>query len=84
LITFDVNTALFDLESSLVPMVGQVLPPEEDSAGFVRLWHQIQKDYMLISNSLGQRRVPFHAITRRALDYALSEAGVDLLTAQGA
>jgi 2-haloacid dehalogenase len=78
LITFDVYTALFDLEGSLIPLVGQVLPPSADSRGFVRLWRKMQVEYMLISNSLGQGRVPFRMITRRALDDTLSHAQVDV------
>jgi 2-haloacid dehalogenase len=78
LITFDVYTALFDIEGSLIPLVGQVLPLSVDSRGFVRLWRKTQVESMLISNSLGQGRVPMRTITRRALDDALSHAQVDV------
>ena len=76
LITFDVYTALFDIEGSLVPLVRQVFDPFADSLGFVRLWRRTQLEYALVSNSLGGDRVPFHLITRRALEYALSQLQV--------
>jgi 2-haloacid dehalogenase len=78
LITFDVYTALFDIEGSLVPLVGQVLDPQADSLSFVRLWRKMQLEYALISNSLGKERVPFQTITRRALGYTLSQVGADV------
>ena len=78
LITFDVYTALFDIESSLVPVMQQLLKEKLDAVELVRLWRQKQLEYALISNSLQHGRVPFAVITRRALDYALSRAQLDL------
>lgn len=78
LITFDVYTALFDIEGSLVPLVGQVLDPHSDSLGFVRLWRKTQLEYALISNSLGEKRVSFETITRRALEYVLRQMQADV------
>jgi 2-haloacid dehalogenase len=78
LITFDVYTALFDIEGSLLPLVGQVLDPHADSLGFVRLWRKTQLEYALISNSLGGERVPFQTITRRALEYTLTQMQADV------
>jgi 2-haloacid dehalogenase len=78
LITFDVYTALFDIEGSLVPVVQELFKEDVDATEIVRVWRQKQLEYVLISNSLQQGRVPFTIITRRALDYALSRAQVDL------
>jgi 2-haloacid dehalogenase len=78
LITFDVYTALFDIEGSLVPLVGQVLDPHADSLRFVRLWRKMQLEYALISNSLGEERVPFQTITRRALEYTLRQVQAEV------
>ena len=78
LITFDVYTALFDIEGSLVPFVHTLLDEQVDSVELVRMWRQKQLEYALISNSLQQGRVPFAEITRLALGYALSRAQVDL------
>ena len=78
LLTFDVYTALADVEGSLAPMMRQGLPPHVDGLDLVRTWRRKQLEYVLISNSLDQGRVPFGTITRRALDYALSRVKVVL------
>jgi len=76
LVTFDVYTALFDIENSLAPSVSQVL--HHDGLNFVRAWRRKQLEYALISNSLGQPRISFDLITRRALDDTLSRSQLDL------
>ena len=78
LITFDVYTALFDIESSLVPVVQKLLKEQVDAIELVRLWRQKQLEYALISNSLRQGRILFSTITRRALDYTLSRGQMNL------
>ena len=81
LITFDVYTALFDIESSLVPIVRRLLKEQAEAIELVGLWRQKQLEYALISNSIQHGRVPFAVITRLALDYALSRAQVQLADA---
>lgn len=71
LITFDVYTALFDVEGSLTPVVHSVLGAEIDALEFVRVWRRKQLEYALISNSLQRERVPWDVITRRTLDHTL-------------
>ncbi len=78
LLTFDVYTALVDVEGSLAPMLRDRLPPHVDSVDVVRTWRRKQLEYVLISNSLDKGRVPFDTITRRALDYTLRRAHVVL------
>ena len=78
LLTFDVYTALADVDGSLAPMLREGLPPHVDSLELVRTWRRKQLEYALISNSLDHGRVPFGTITRRALDYALGRATVVL------
>ena len=78
LLTFDVYTALADVEGSLAPRMRHELPPHVDGLDLVRTWRRKQLEYVLISNSLDKGRVPFGTITRRALDYALSRAKVVL------
>jgi 2-haloacid dehalogenase len=73
LITFDVYTALFDVESSLIPIVQQALASDLEPLAFVRLWRRKQLDYALIDNSLAQGRSSFWSLTQRALDYSLSQ-----------
>lgn len=76
LITFDVYTALFDVEGSLTPLVGRTAVP--DASVFVRNWRRKQLEYALISNSLGQERIPFSQITELALDDTLQRTKVKL------
>lgn len=78
LITFDVYTALFDIEGSLVSVANQFLNETIDAVELVRIWRQKQLEYALISNSLQQERVQFADITRLSLNYALSRAQVSL------
>jgi 2-haloacid dehalogenase len=78
LLSFDVYTALADVEGSLVPTVRQALPPHVDSLDLVRTWRRKQLEYALISNSLDRGRVSFSTITRHALEYALGRAKVVL------
>jgi 2-haloacid dehalogenase len=74
LITFDVYTALFDIQGSLMPRVATIVDAEADAAQLVRTWRTKQLEYALISNSLGRGRVPWRTITARALDYTLGRA----------
>ena len=78
LITFDVYSALFDIEGSLVPAMRTALGPEGDPLDVVRKWRQKQMEWVLISNALGGPRIPFDAITRRALDDTLARSRRDL------
>ena len=78
LITFDVYSALFDVESSLAPRITETIPIVPDSIGFVRAWRRKQLEYALISNSLQGKRISFEIITRRSLDDTLARAGQDV------
>ena len=78
LVTFDVYTALFDVESSLTPVVRHAVADQTDGLDIVRTWRRKQLEYCLISNSLQRARVPFAVITRHALDYTLSQLQLDL------
>jgi 2-haloacid dehalogenase len=77
LITFDVYTALFDVAGSLAPRVVAALGLTGDGRDLVQVWRRKQLEYAQLSNSLGRGRVPVRVITRRALDYALAQGGVD-------
>jgi len=76
LITFDVYTALFDIESSLTPVVSQLL--DLDGLTFVRAWRRKQLEYALISNSLQKGRISFELLTQRALDDTLTRSNLNL------
>jgi 2-haloacid dehalogenase len=81
LITFDVYTALFDIEASLAPPVAAALGHDADALRFVRDWRRKQMEYVLISNSLPQARLSFESITRRALDDTLARTNRDIADA---
>lgn len=42
-----------------------------DPLGFVKAWRRKQLEYALISNSLGQARIPFETLTQRSLEDTL-------------
>ena len=75
LITFDVYSALFDIEASIVPVLDPVLQGDVDRLAFFRTWRSKQLEYTLISNSLNDSHVNFRTVTRRALDYTLGRSG---------
>ena len=78
LITFDVYTALFDIENSLVEPVRETLGIDFEGLTFVRAWRRKQLEYALISNSLQKGRISFEQITRRALGDTLTRSKLDL------
>ena len=78
LITFDVYTALTDLERSLVAALGPLVDGDGPSAcALLGNWRTKQMEYAQISNSLGAGSVSFLQITRRSLDYALGKASIE-------
>lgn len=81
LVTFDVYSALFDVEGSLVPLINRTFEAPIEALPLVRTWHSKQLEYALISNSLQRGRVSFMVATRRALDYVLGRAGLDVAEA---
>ena len=78
LLTFDVYTALFDVEGSLAPVLSQALGAQVEPLPLVRVWRSKQLEYALISNSLERGRLSFFMATRRALDYALGRADLEV------
>lgn len=78
IVTFDVYTALFDIENTLLPKIVDTLDATVDGLSLIRTWRTKQLEYALISNSLGGPRITFRVITRRSLDYALGRFGVDV------
>jgi 2-haloacid dehalogenase len=78
LVTFDAYSALFDIESSLTGRVADALGTSSGAGALVQAWRRAQMHYVLISNALAVGRVPFKIVTRRALDFALSQIGDDL------
>ncbi len=54
LITFDVYTALFDIEGSLAPLCREFLTEQVDVKELVRLWRQKQLEYTLMGMTSNQ------------------------------
>jgi len=75
LITFDVYTALFDIETSLAPVVDRHLKVSS-GLSFVREWRRKQLEFALIGNSLQKERIPFSELTDRALKDTLVRANL--------
>ena len=73
LITFDVYTALFDYEGTLIPLVESC--GVASAGALVRQWRAKQLEYAQLTNSLPGGRLSFRLVTRRALDYVLARAG---------
>jgi 2-haloacid dehalogenase len=65
LVTFDVYSALFDIESSLTGRVAEALGTSVGAGALVQAWRRTQMHYVLISNSL-------------ALDLTLAQSGDEL------
>lgn len=82
LITFDVYSALFDIEASLLPVLRTFLRDAVDVPAFFRTWRAKQLEYTLIHNSLGGAYVTFRAITAMALEYTLGRFKRSLPTAE--
>ena len=72
LVTFDVYTALFDYEGTLVPVVEGC--GIANAAPLVRQWRAKQLEYAQLTNSLPGGRLSFRLVTRRALDYVLARS----------
>jgi len=77
IITFDVFSALLDIQSSLTAIAGKTLGLKKaDAAQFARTWRQVQMSRAAASNSLGKGRTSFKDCTRMGLDYALGRSGL--------
>lgn len=87
LVTFDVYSALMDLEKSLLPELARVFDytaGDVELPALLRTWRAKQLEYTLFSNSLHRGHIPFREITRRALEYSLRRSGLDLSEEQRA
>ena len=81
LVTFDVYTALADLEASLLPMLDEVRELSGatwEAAALLSVWRAKQMEYALLSNSLDRGRPLLHELTLRSLHYAAAEVGAQL------
>jgi 2-haloacid dehalogenase len=77
LITFDLYSALADIEQSLLPEVERLLPAAEPAA-LIRTWRVRQLEYTLFSTLLSRGHLSFREITAKALDCALRQHDLEL------
>ena len=78
LVTFDVYTALFDVESGISGAIRESCGEGVDAPALAKAWRAKQLEYAQVSNSLQRGRIRFRVITRRAMDYTFARAGVAL------
>ena len=82
LITFDVYSALLDIQGGLVPAFAAAAGVDHAGARpMVATWRAKQMERAAASNSLGLPRTPFRDCTRLALDYVCRRHGLDLSNA---
>jgi 2-haloacid dehalogenase len=70
LITFDVYSALLDVQNGMTHMFADATSILPHKAGpIVAAWRTKQLEWAAVSNSLGRGRISFRDCTRRSLDY---------------
>lgn len=79
LITFDMYSALLDIEGSALPRVISVLKrPSEECLTFFKLWRTRQWDYVLLSSLMDKGFLSYYDITWKALEYTGKKTGIYL------
>ncbi len=79
LITFDMYSALLDIEGSAVPQVEAVLNrPKNECLAFFKLWRMRQWDYVLLSSVMSSNFLTYNEITSKALVYTEKKMGISL------
>ena len=79
LVTFDVYSALLDIEGSLTAALAEALGrPADETLHLVRIWRAKQMERAAASNSLGLGRTRFRDATAMALDYVIRRHELDL------
>lgn len=82
IVTFDVYSALLDIQGSMTRTLADRLNlAENDAAAMMKTWREKQMARAAMSNSLCLGRVPFKTCTRLGLDYVLAQRGMDLTDA---
>ena len=77
IITFDVFSALLDIQTSLTGLVEDTFGlPKKDAAVFARTWRAQQMSRAAASNSIGKGRTSFKDCTAMGLDYTLATRGM--------
>ncbi len=83
LITFDMFSAMLDIEGSALPQVEAVLKkPSDVCLKFFKLWRTRQWDYVLLSSLMEQGFLTYRDITWKALGYTAKRFGLTLTEAE--
>ena len=79
LITFDVYSALVDINSGLTPKFSNLTGiSEEKSLAFIIDWRKVQLHTAQLSNSLDNRRITFYNCTKLSLDYVCKKHNLEI------
>ncbi len=79
LITFDMYSAILDINGSAVPIIREALGKSEDfSREFFILWRAQQWNYLLLNNSMEKGFKSYRYITETVLDYTAKKFNVSL------
>ncbi len=82
LITFDVFSALGDIQGTFIPLLKSVKELDgKDANLFFQTWRSKQYEYMIVHNSLERSFMSFEEVTRRTLDHTLHINNVHLAKA---
>ncbi|NEU32237.1 haloacid dehalogenase type II [bacterium LRH843] len=80
LITFDVFSALCDIQGTFIPLLNEFDEFNgKDVSAFFQMWRNKQYEYLIIHNSLEREFMSFEEVTRRTLDYTLQENNIELV-----
>lgn len=84
LVTFDVYSALVDVQAGISGAIREAYGGEVDAAGLARAWRAKQLEGAQLSNSLQKGRIPFRELTRLSMEYTFTRAGLGLGAASAA
>lgn len=79
LITFDVFSALCDIQGTFIPLLKKLKPFKDvDVKTFFQAWRSKQYEYLIIHNSLEREFMSFEDITRKTLENTLQLYNIEL------
>lgn len=84
IITFDMFSAVLNIEGTAAPIVKEIVPQlDDDSAlSFFRIWRTKQWDYVLLTGHMKAEFVSYEYLTEKALHYACQKCNLTLTETQ--
>lgn len=83
LITFDMFSAVLDIEGSALPHIEAMLKKDpQECLAFFRIWRNRQWDYVLLSSCMQNGHLPYRDITWKTLQYAQKKTKMALTSSQ--